>query len=86
LEEVFHANGERGGATANEEASEVNGATQPPRFREPDPVSICDAYVARSVGTEGVATAVGEASRAAGVGRGFRRINVLLKDAFETTW
>ena len=73
-------------ATANDEASKVNGASQPPRLRESDLVSICEAYVARSVGTEGVAAAVGGASSAAGSGRGPRPTNVLLKDVFDTTW
>jgi len=75
----------RGEATANDEASEVNGASQPPRLRESDLVSICEAYVARSVGAEGVAAAVGEASSAAGSGRGPRQTNLLLKDVFDTT-
>jgi len=48
--------------------------------------SIFKAYVARSVGTEGVAAAVGGASSAAGSGRGSRQTNVLLKDVFDTTW
>jgi len=45
-----------------------------------------EAYVARSVGTEGVAAAVGGASSAAGSGRGSDQTNVLLKDVFDTTW
>ena len=86
LDEVSQACRERGEATANDEASGVNGASQPPRLRESDLVSICEAYVARSVGTEGVAAAVGGASSAAGSGRGPRQTNVLLKDVFDTTW
>jgi len=75
LDEVSQACRERGEATANDEASEVNGASQPLRLRETDLVSICEAYVARSVGTEGVATAVGGASSAAGSGRSPRQTN-----------
>jgi len=86
LDEVSQACRERGEATANDEASEVNGASQPTRLPESDLVSICVAYVARSVGTEGVAAAVGGASSAAGSGRGPRQTNVLLKDVFDTTW
>jgi len=86
LDEVSQACRERGEATENDEASEVNGASQPPRLPESDLVSICEAYVARSVGTEGVAAAVGGASSAAGSGRGPRQTNVLLKDVFDTTW
>jgi len=74
-DEVSQASRERGEATANDEASEVNGASQPPRLRESDIVSIREAYVARSVGTEGVAAAVGGASSAAGSGRGPRQTN-----------
>jgi len=73
-------------ATANDGASEVNGASQPPRLRESDLVSICEAYVARSVGTQGIAAAVGGMSSAAGSGRGPHQANVLLKDVFDTTW
>ena len=86
LDEVSQACRERGEATANDEASEVNGASQPPRLPESDLVIICEAYVARSVGMEGVAAAVGGASSAAGSGRGPRQTNVLLKDEFDTTW
>jgi len=86
LDEVSQACRERGEATANDKASEVNGTSQPPRFRESNLVSICEAYVARSVGTEGVAAAVGGASSAAGSGHGPRQTNVLLKDVFDTTW
>jgi len=50
-----------------------------------DLVSICEAYVARSVGMEGVAATVGGASSAAGSGRGPRQTNVLFKDVFDTT-
>ena len=85
LNEVSQACRERGEATAKDEASEGNGASQPPRHRESDLVSICEASVARSVGTEGVAAAVGGASSAAGSGRGPRQTNVLLKDVFDTT-
>jgi len=46
LEEMFKACRERGEATANDEASEVNGASQLPRLRESDLVSICEAFVA----------------------------------------
>jgi len=49
LDEVSQACRERKEATANDEASEVNGASQPPRLRESDLVSLCEAYVARSV-------------------------------------
>ncbi|OSX74891.1 hypothetical protein BU14_0262s0008 [Porphyra umbilicalis] len=80
LEEMFKACRERGEATANDEASGVNGASQPPRLRESDLVSICEAIVARSVGTERVAAAVGGASSTAGSGRGPRQTSVLLKD------
>ena len=73
-------------AAANDEASKVNGASQPPRLQESDLVSICEAYVARSVGTEGVAAAVGGASSAAGSGRGPLQTNLLLKDVFDTTY
>jgi len=73
--EVSQACRGRGEATANDEASEVIGASQPPRLRESDLVSICEAYVARSVGREDVAAAVGGASSAAGSGRGPRQIN-----------
>jgi len=83
---VSQACRERGEATANDEASGVNGASQPPLLRESDLESIFEAYVARSVGTEGVAAAVGGASSAAGSGRGSRQTNVLLKDVFDTTW
>ena len=86
LDEVSQAYRERGEATANDEASSVNGASQPPRPRESDLVSICEACVARSVGTKGVAAAVGGASSAAGSGRGPRQTNVLHKDVFDTTW
>jgi len=86
LDEVSQACRERGEATANDEASEVNGASQPPRLRESDLVSICEAYVARSVGTEGVAAAVGGTSSAAGSGRSPCQTNVLLMHVFDTTW
>jgi len=86
LDEVSQACRERGEATANNKASKFHGASQPPRLRESDLVSFCEAYVTRSVGTEGVAAAVGGASSAAGSGRGPRRTNVLLKDVFETMW
>jgi len=86
LDEVSQACRERKEATANDETSEVNGASQPRRLRESDLVSICEAYVARSVGTEGVAAAVGGASSAAASGRGPRQTNVLLEDVFETTY
>jgi len=86
LDEVSQACRERGEATANDEASEVNGASQLPRLRESDLVSIWEAYVARSVGTEGVTAAVGGASSAAGSGRDPRQTNVLLKDVFDTTY
>jgi len=86
LDEVSQACRERGEATANDETSEVNGASQPPRLRESDLVSICEANVARSVGTEGVAAAVGGSSSAAGNSRGPRQTNVLLKDVFDTTY
>jgi len=46
LDEVSQACRERGEATANDEASEVNGASQPPRLRGSDLLSICEAYVA----------------------------------------
>jgi len=46
LDEVSQACRERGEATANDQASEVNGASQPPRLPESDLVSICEAYVA----------------------------------------
>jgi len=49
-------------------------------------VSICETYVARSVGTEGVAAAVGGASSAGGSGRGPGQTNVLLKDVIDTRW
>jgi len=74
-DEVSQACRERGEATANDEASEINDASQPPRLRESDLVSICEAYAARSVGTEGVAAAVGGASSAAGSDRGPRQTN-----------
>jgi len=86
LDEVPQACRERGEATANDEESEINGASQPPRLQESDLVSICEAYVALSVGTEGVAAAVGGASSAAGSGRGPCQTNVVLKDVFDTTW
>jgi len=86
LDEVSQACRERGEATAKEEASEINGASQQPRLRESDLVRICKAFVARSFGTEGVAAAVGGASSTAGSGRGPRQTNVLLKDVFDTTW
>jgi len=85
LDEVSQECRERGEATANDEASKVNGASQPPRLRKCDLVSICEAYVARSVGTEGVAAAVGGMSSAAGSTRGPRQTNVLFKDVFDTT-
>jgi len=85
LDEVFQTCRVRGEATANDEASEVNGTSQPPRHRESDLLSICEAYVARSAVTEGVAAAVGEASSAAGSGRGPRQANLLLKAVFDTT-
>ena len=85
LGEVCQTCRERVEATANDEATEVNCASQPPGLRESDVVSICEAYVARSVGTEGVAAAVGGASIAAGSGRGPRQTNVLLKDVFDMT-
>jgi len=86
LGEVSQACRERGEVTANDEASEVNGASQPPRLRQSDLVSICEAYVARSVGTEGVAAAVGGVSSAAGSGRSPRQTSALLKDVLDTTW
>jgi len=86
LDEVSQAFRERGQATANDEASEVNCASQPPCFRESNLVRICEAYVTRSVSTEGVAAAVGGASSTAGSGRGPRQTNALLKDVFDTTW
>jgi len=46
LEEESQACRERGEAPANDEASEGNGASQPPRLRESDFVSIYEAYVA----------------------------------------
>ena len=46
LDEVSQACRERGEATANDEASEVNGGSQPPRLRGSDLVSFCEAYVA----------------------------------------
>ena len=49
-------------------------------------MSICEAYVARSVVTEGVHSAVGGASSAAGSGRGPPQTNVLLQGAFDPTW
>jgi len=58
LEKESQACRERGEATANDEASEGNGASQPPRLRESDFVSIYEAYVAWSVDTQGVAVAV----------------------------
>ena len=54
MERVSQACREREEATANDEASEVNGASQPPRHL----VSICEAYVAGSVDTEGFAAGV----------------------------
>jgi len=86
LVEVSQACREREEATANDEASEVNGVSQPPRLRESVLVSIFQSYVARSVGTEGVAAAVGGALSAVGSGRGPRQTNVLLKGSFDTTW
>jgi len=86
LDEESQACRERGEATASDEASEVNGASQPHRLQESDLLSICEAYVARSVGTKGVAAAVNGASSAAGRGRGPRQTNVLLQDVFDTTW
>jgi len=86
LVEVSQAYRERGEVTANDEATKINGASQPLCLRESDLVSICEAYAARSVGTVGVAAAVGGASSAAGSGRGPRQTNVLLKDVFDTTW
>jgi len=86
LDEVSQACREREEATANDEASDANGASQPPRLQESDLVSICEAYVARRVGTEGVAAAVGGASSAAGSGRGPLQTNLLLKDVFDTTY
>jgi len=71
-------------ATANDGASEVNGSSHPSRLREADLVSICEDYVARSVGTEAVAAAMGGASSAAGSGRGPHQANVLLMDAPRT--
>jgi len=85
LDEVSQACRERKEGTANDEASEVNGASQPPRLRESDLVSLCEACVAWSVGTEGFAAAVGGASSAAGSGRGPCQTNVLLNDVFDTT-
>jgi len=75
---------ERGESTATDEASEVSGDSQPPRLREYDLVSICEAYVARSVGTEGVAAAVDGAWSAAGGGRGPRQTSVLRQNVFDT--
>jgi len=46
LDKLSQACRERGEATANDEASEVNGASQLPRLRESDLVSICEAFVA----------------------------------------
>jgi len=48
--------------------------------------SLCEAYVARSVGTNDVASAVGGASSAASSGRSPRQTSVLLKDVFDTAW
>ena len=73
-------------ATASDAASEVDGASQPPRLRASNLVSICEAYVARSVGTEGAVAAVGRAPIVAGIGRGPLQTSVLLKDVFDTTW
>jgi len=77
---------ELGEATASDAASHVDGASQLPRLRASDLVSMCEAYVARSVGTGGVVAAVGGASNVAGSGRGPRQTIVLLKDVFDTTW
>jgi len=86
LDEVSQACREHGEATANDEESEMNGASQPPRLRKSDLVSMCEADVARSFGTKGVAAAVVGASSAAGSGRGPRHTNVLFKDVFDTTY
>jgi len=42
--------------------------------------------VARSVGTNDVAAAVGGTTSAAGSGRGPRQTNVLLMDVFDAAW
>jgi len=55
-------------------------------YRERGEVTANDEAATRSVGTVGVAAAVGGASSAAGSGRGPRQTNVLLKDVFDTTW
>jgi len=86
LDEEPQACRELGEATASDAASEVDGASQPPRLRASDLVSICEAYVARSVGTPGAVAVVRGASNVAGSDRGPRQTNVLLKDVFDTTW
>jgi len=86
LDEESQACCELGEATANDAASEVDAAGQPPRLRASDLVSLCEVYVARSAGTNDVAAAVGGASSVAGSGRGPRQTNVLLKDVFDTAW
>jgi len=53
LDEDSQACRELGEAKASDAASEVDGASKPSRLRASDLVSICEAYVARSVGTEG---------------------------------
>ena len=86
MDEESQACRELGEATANDAASEVDAASQPPRLHAFDMVSLCEVYVARSVDTNDVAAAVGGASSAAGSGRGPRQTNVLLKDVFDTAW
>jgi len=86
LDEKFRACRELGEATASDAASEVDAASQPPRLQASDLMSLCEVYVAQSVGTSDVAGAVGGASSAAGSGRGPLQTNVLLKDVFDTVW
>jgi len=86
LSRTVQAFRKRGEAIKTDEASKINGASEPPCIREFDLVSICEAYVARSVATKGVLSAVGGASSAAGSGRGPPQTNVLLRGAFDPTW
>ena len=75
-----------GQGDANDAASEVDAASQPPHLRASHLVCLCEVFKARSVGTNDVAAAVGGASSAAGSGRGPRQTNELLKDVFDTAW
>jgi len=86
LDEESQACRELGKATAKDAESEVDAASQPPRLRASDLVSLCEVYEARRVGTNDVAAAVGGAPSAASSSRGPRQTSVLLKDVFDTAW